>query len=477
MGTYSRLGKNTALVFLGSAGSKLMSLLMLPFYTRWLTVADYGSVDLITTYSGLLLGVVSCSIFDALFIFPKDKTFCEKCGYFSSGIAFWIAGGIVCALIVLGIKSVGETTDVRGFVYEYAWWIYGVLIVSYIQALVQQFIRSIDKMVVYSVTGIVQTASTIALSFLLIPKWGVEGYVFSIILANVTALIYSLLHSGTYRYFSLKAINMADLRAMLKYSVPLIPNGLMIFLVNSLNRPMLESYAGLASVGLFAIAGRFPNLLNTVYLLFQQAWLISVLEEAKKPGYETFYNRMLKLVVIMQTLLAVFLAFMGKWIIELFTTPDFYPAWQYIPLLVVGVIFMNVATFVGSNFAVTRESKYYFYSTVWSGAASLILNFALIPFIGIWGACWAIVLSQAVWMGMRIKYSWKMVHITGLKFYALNSIFLCAGIAVCILMQGMVWLYPAIALLLAYFVIINRKYINNATNLIKQYYGNRFNRA
>lgn len=276
MGTYSRLGKNTALVFLGSAGSKLMSLLMLPFYTRWLTVADYGSVDLITTYSGLLLGVVSCSIFDALFIFPKDKTFCEKCGYFSSGIAFWIAGGIVCALIVLGIKSVGETTDVRGFVYEYAWWIYGVLIVSYIQALVQQFIRSIDKMVVYSVTGIVQTASTIALSFLLIPKWGVEGYVFSIILANVTALIYSLLHSGTYRYFSLKAINMADLRAMLKYSVPLIPNGLMIFLVNSLNRPMLESYAGLASVGLFAIAGRFPNLLNTVYLLFQQAWLISV---------------------------------------------------------------------------------------------------------------------------------------------------------------------------------------------------------
>lgn len=69
MGKYARLGKNTGLVFIGTAGSKLLSLLMLPFYTRWLTVSDYGSVDLITTYSGLMLGIISCSIFDSIFLF------------------------------------------------------------------------------------------------------------------------------------------------------------------------------------------------------------------------------------------------------------------------------------------------------------------------------------------------------------------------------------------------------------------------
>lgn len=71
MGRYSRLGKNTALVFLGTAGSKFLNLLMLPFYTSWLSVADYGSVDLITVYSGLMLGIISCCISDSLFIFPK----------------------------------------------------------------------------------------------------------------------------------------------------------------------------------------------------------------------------------------------------------------------------------------------------------------------------------------------------------------------------------------------------------------------
>ena len=102
MGKYTRLSKNTALVFLGST-SKLINLLMLPLYTRWLTVDEYGSVDLIVVYSSLLLGIISCSLFDAIFIFPKDHPYEKKCEYFSSGMGFslmTITGmSIVCGLL------------------------------------------------------------------------------------------------------------------------------------------------------------------------------------------------------------------------------------------------------------------------------------------------------------------------------------------------------------------------------------------
>lgn len=50
MARYSRLGKNTVLVFIGNAGSKLVGLLMLPFYTRCLSVEDYGTTDIINVY-------------------------------------------------------------------------------------------------------------------------------------------------------------------------------------------------------------------------------------------------------------------------------------------------------------------------------------------------------------------------------------------------------------------------------------------
>lgn len=469
MGKYVRLGKNTALVFLGSAGAKLMSLFMLPFYTRWLTVADYGSVDLIGIYSGLLLGIVSCTIFDALFIFPKDQPYEKKREYFSSGIGFALMTITGMALICWLVRTLGKANEWHGFVFEYLWLIFGLLAISYVQQVTQQFIRSLDKMLVYSMTGIIQTATSILFSFLLIPRWGIEGYVSSMVLGNAIALVYSMIRSGAYRYLHIRGISRNAVCEMLRYSIPLIPNGLMWFLISSLNRPVLETCSGLTAVGLFAVAGRFPNLLNTLYLLFQQAWLISVLEEAKKPTYEQFYNKMLKLVVVVQSLMAVLLAFSGKWIIELFTTPDYHSAWQYIPLLVISVIFMNVATFVGSNFAVTRESKYYFYSTIWSGGASLLLNLALIPVFSIWGACCAALISQAIGMAMRIKHSWKSARITDLGFFFKNSIFLFGSVAICLLLQGTWIMYLCMGGMCLYFYIINYRPINRVIVYIKNH--------
>ena len=51
MKKYKRLGKNTSLVFIGNLGSKLIALLMLPFYTKWLTVEDYEVTDIINVYA------------------------------------------------------------------------------------------------------------------------------------------------------------------------------------------------------------------------------------------------------------------------------------------------------------------------------------------------------------------------------------------------------------------------------------------
>lgn len=470
MGQYSRLGKNTALVFIGSAGSKLLNLFMLPFYTRWLTAADYGSVDLINTYAGLALGVVSCSIFDAIFIFPKDQPRQKQTRYFSSALAFWVATLAVTASVCAAIDLIGRECGIHGFIVDYIWYIFAILAVTYIQSISQQFLRAIDKMAIYSSTGIALTLAMIGLSFLLIPRGGVKGFIAALVLANVISVAYSFISARLWRYIDFKTVSRPTLGEMLRYSVPLIPNGIMWFLINFLNRPLLESWTGVAAIGILAVAGRFPNLLNTVYLLFQNAWLISVMEEAKKPTYTDFYNKMLKGVVMIQSLLAVALAFCGKWIIEIFTTPEFYSAWAYIPLLVVGVIFMNVATFVGSNFAVTRESKFYFYSTVWAGASSVALNFALIPSLGLWGACWSMVLSQAICMVARIIYSWKTVKITGLRFYILNSIFLTAGVAAPIFVKSPTAMAICAVAIAVYFIAVNHAQIITLKEKIQSIY-------
>ena len=411
MGKYSRLGKNTLLVFIGNAGAKLIGLLMLPFYTRWFSVEDYGTTDIITVYVTFLMYIVTCSLAEAIFVFPKGAEREKQKSYFSSGVAFLCFSFCLTALLFAyyGIEnSITKNT----------WLVYGMLVGMSLQQFAQQFTRSIDKMVVYSVTGVVLTGFTALLAFMLIPHWGVKGYVWSIIGANLLAALYSVLCSKGYTFFSFRSVSGHSCKEMLKYTVPLIPNGIMWWLVNAFNRPLMESHLGMHAIGIFAVSNKFPGILSMLFTVFVSSWQISVLEEFGKKGYSEFFNRVFRLVVTGLFVIFVGITLCSKLLVTLFATDEFYDAWRYIPILTLGAMFSCISGFAGSNFSATRESKYFFYSSVWGAVTAVVLNFALIPLLGIWGVALSILLSFAVMAFARIAYGWKYVHITNLWKYA-----------------------------------------------------------
>lgn len=453
MGKYGRLGKNTILVFIGNIGSKLIYLILLPFYTRHLSADEFGSTDLITVYATVLMGIVSCCIYDSVFIFPKDRSDFRKRKYFSSAAAFCAAVTALCALAAALINIAAQYGFAHGFFVDNVWAIMGMMTAMFVQQTVQQFTRAIDRIAVYSITGIVQTAAVALFAFLLIPDMGISGYVLSCMGGGFAAALFSFVCSGAWRYLRLRDIDHAALTEMLRYSVPLIPNSIMMFLLSMFNRPVLEYFTGLTAVGVFAVAYRIAGTANVVFMVFQQAWLISAMEESRKEGYERFYNQMLKMVVTVQIVYAVALTAAGRLIVELFTTPDYFEACIFIPMLTAGVVFGNIAGFVGTNFATTRKSKYYFYSTVWSGVASVLLNFVLIPLFGIWGACWSLLVSQAVNMVMRIVYSQRIVKINDLVFAVWSVILLAANIVTSFFVENLAFrcvLFASILLILGY---------------------------
>jgi O-antigen/teichoic acid export membrane protein len=419
MNKYSRLGKNTLLVFAGNAGAKLIGLLMLPFYTRWLSVEDYGTTDIISVYAILLLGVVTACIADAVFIFPKGQSIEKQAGYFSSGLFFAFISLLITAFAFGIINIILIYKELSNSFTDNLWLIYGVLVTSFFQQYIQQFVRSIDKMAVYSITGIVSTCCIALFSFFLIPEWGVLGFVLALIFANLSATIYSFLFSGAFKYFAITAIKKTMFTEMLKYSIPLIPNAIMWWLVSTLNRPLMEGYLGMYAIGIFAVANKFPGILSMSLSVFTVSWQISVLEEFGKEGYTLFFNKIFRWLVVGLMLCFFMLAITSKFFVSIFTTENFYEAWQYIPILLIGVVFSSIAGFAGSNFSATRESKYLFYSSVWGAISAILFNFILIPLFGIMGAAVSIPLSLAIMAIARIKYGWKYVKIQNIKSYLL----------------------------------------------------------
>lgn len=321
-------------------------------------------------------------------------------------------------------------------------------------------------MVIYSLTGLVYTICVAAISFILVPGYGVVGYVLSIIFANLISGIYSFICGKVYRSFSMASISVVAIKEMLKYSIPLIPNSIMWWLVSAMNRPVLESHLGLHDIGIYAVANRFPGILSMVFAVFATSWQISVLEEYKKEGFERFYNKIFKLIFGGLCVLLVAITFSSKLLIRLFADAAFYEAWQYVAVLSFGTLISCMSSFVGVIFSATRESQYFLYSSIIGAIASIVFNILLIPIWGIYGACISIILSFFFMTGFRILFAWKTVSITLVFPYLVVLFFLGAMIYFYINSHIHISMIIAISVVL-YLSIINLKEIKLVCMFVK----------
>jgi O-antigen/teichoic acid export membrane protein len=463
---YTRFGKNTILILVGNIGARLIAFVMLPFYTRWLSVEDYGITDIINVYVSLLLGLSTVCIADAIFLFPKGQPFERQKTYFSSGLIFAFFTLFLTAIIFKIIIVIFTYRTLSNTFTDNTWTVYWLLIATFFQQYIQQFVRSIDKMKIYSTTGVVLTVCTALFSFVLIPRFGVFGYVSALIMANVTASLYSLLFSGAFRYFSFRSIEKNICIEMVKYSFPLIPNTVMWWLIGAFNRPLMEYYLGMHAIGIFGVANKFSGILSALSSIFFQSWTISVVEEFGKEGYSYFFNKMFRLIVTILILIFFIITISSKLIVNIFTGPNFHEAWRYIPILTLGVIFSSISGLIGSNFAGAKKSKYFFYSSIWVIVSLLFFNFLLIPRFGIFGAATAVVLSFILVTVSRIFYAWQYVKISNISHYIIMLLLGIVMIFIMLYIQNTGLKILGIVLLFGLFFLVNYELKDEVIKLI-----------
>ena len=445
---YKRLGKNTILVFMGKAGSSLVGLLMLPFYTHWLSTDEYGVTDLISTYSGILMCFISCCVADSIFVFPKDVDEYGKKKYYSSGYLFVLVNTILIAIILLFIQRIGLKYGLGGAFVGRIWFVLAFSVSHFFQQYSQSFTRSIDKMQVYSITGIVYTVFLAILSFLLLPRFGLEGYLYAMVASSVLAAVFSVVASGSYKYLSVHAFDKISLWDLLKYGIPLIPNSIMWWLVNGFNRPIMEANLGLDALGIYAVANKFPYLLSTLVGIFGTAWGITMLEEFGKPDFNGFFNRTIRILYFVMIVGACLIAASSKLIIY---------------------IFADVAYFsgtIGGVFMAEKKSKYFFYSSIWGAGASAAATIICVKLWGLQGAAIAVAFSFFVMVAVRLKYAWKHINEMKIWWYVIMTLLYILFFVVVLLDAPLFINIPIYLIILAAISIVGKNEIHPVLQVI-----------
>ncbi|PEJ59486.1 polysaccharide biosynthesis protein [Bacillus sp. AFS002410] len=461
MSVYSRLLKNSAVFAIGNLGTKLISFILVPIYTYSLSKEQYGSTDLITTTISLLLPLISLSIYDAMLRFSMDKNY-SKTEVFSNGI---IVMFFCFIFFILFYPLLNNLEPFKHFIIYF----YILLFCQLLNTILLQFIRGIGKVKLFAFTGIISalilliTASVLLLIF----NMGIDGYFISLIASNLVSCFILFIFGDVKKFINFTNLKPEITKEMLLYSVPLIPNAMMWWVMNASDRYMITYFVGISANGLYAVANKIPSLLNVINSIFFQAWQMSAIEEADSNNKSIFYSKVFNIISSLMFISTSILIVLLKFIMKIFVAEQFYESWKYSPFLFLGVVFSCFSAFLGTNYIAAKDTKGVFKTSIVGAFINLILNVLLIPLIGINGASIATMISFAVIWYLRIIDTKKFVHIkvNFMKFsFTLILIFFQIGI----LQLNITYEFMVQVLLLFFILLINKETIVEITETIKK---------
>ena len=391
MGNYKRLLSNTAILGAGTFLSKVLVLLLMPFYTRILSTAEFGTADLIAQTANLLIPLAAVGICDGIFRFTLDASADseeDRRRILSTGLVILVAGSLAIGVLLplLGFFSV-----LRDSV-----WLIGLYVLcANFHAAFANYVRALGKTVLFAAQGILNTCLTIGLNVLFLVGFdmGSTGYVLSVVVADLTVTVVLFFAAKLWRDLSFRLVRIETAKAMLKFSIPYIPTTVMWLITSVSDRYIVTMYCGEAENGLYAAAYKLPTLLSLVSGVFVEAWHFSTVKDATDEEKSEFFGTVYLNFMSVMCMGASVLIAGAKIFTKILLADSYYPSWEFVPILVVATTFSTLVSFLGSVYFLKKKSTLSMLTAMAGAIINVILNFVMIPDHGAMGAAVATLIS------------------------------------------------------------------------------------
>jgi len=460
---YKKLATNTFIFALGNLGSKAISFLLLPLFTHYMLPEHYGKLDVINTTLSLFLPFLSLGISEAVLRFSVNESDTLKT---KNVLGNAVTLTFLSTFALLPLYFILSKMEAIKYYYFYFSALY---LLSLLNINLRQFLRGVEKLIVYVLSDIISTITYVCFNiiFLVFLKMGLEGCLISTVLSSVVTLVYIFIAGRVYRYIRF-GIDVQLLKEMLRYSLPLVPNGLMWWIMNVSDRYMLTFFLGYSATGLYSVSAKFPTIISLLYGIFFQAWQLSAMQEFGKEDFEIFFNRVFQIIsgglFIITSWFLVFI----KPFMHVIVSVQYFESWKYVPFLLLGAVFSSLASFYGVIYTASKKSSGAMVSTVIGALVNFGINLFLIPVVGIQAASLSTFVAYLVTWLVRIKHVKKLAKIRlMLKNEVVLTILLLFQAVLLILSKSGFFLYISqvfLALIVTFFeqkiilIIISRVY-------------------
>ncbi len=401
--------------------NKASMYLLLPLYTRVLSVELYGKYDLLITLYSFIFMVGLLGLDSAILRFykvdnkPYNKRIFKTVGdVFKYSVLFYIIVGILIYFINQPMFN-GSLLILFFFISR--------LIIEGTNKIYKNKIRMEDKAKQYLFLDIVKFSTSILLSLILV----------NVMEDKFMAIFLSISFSsflGLIKYFTnyLKIDNFNNLKLkkeIFRYSFPLPFNSVVNWIFSLSDRILIKLYLSYSALGMYSAGfklGAMAQFLTFGFGLMWPKWAIEI--KAEKDSDEKI-EKILSLVLLVFIFSYIFLYLIIKFIYPHFYDAVYQESFKVVPIIILSFLLLGIDMITSVGIFYEKKSYYTLFTTVLAAILNVILNVILIPRFGYYVAAVTTYISNLTLLLSRGMIGYRLFKIkyrlrTILLFIVLN---------------------------------------------------------
>ena len=462
MSKNTELAKNTLILTIGKICTQFLQFFLLPLYTACLSREEYGAADLIITYTSLFLPLVILQLDQAVFRFLIDVREDEKVKKVNISTAFYfILFLIFCASAIFFIVQFFINSELK-------YYLLLNLIAGMCSNTMLQISRGLGDNTTYSIASFLSAATQIGLNILLLVvfDFGAPAILVSPVIGNVVAALFVFIKKKLLRYLSVRDFDKRQLKILLKYSLPLIPNALSWWVLGASDRTIISAYLGMGVNGLVTVAHKIPSAFQSVYTIFNMSWTESVSFHINDKESKKFFTEVVNDMFRLFSCVAIGITACLPFVYDLLIDNEYKEAEMLVPLFMVASMFNVVQGLYSCIYVALKRTSDIAKTNIGAAVINIITHILLIKYIGMYAAPVSTILGYAAMTIYRYFDIKKYINIP-LKLSSIMTVIVFMAVTMISYYHGNKLISAGVLFVVAiYSVISNRKFFKSAISTI-----------
>lgn len=425
MSRFKLFVENLLVYGLGGVISKLVPLIMLPVITRLMPNTFYfGLNDISVTIVSFGSAIAIMGMYDAMFrmFFEKDEEEYKK-SICSTALSFTIMTSVIVFLVLVIFREFWSELFFDDVKYTNLLMLTAMsVLIGATNSIVSAPTRMRNQKKIFLITNTLSPIISYAIS---IPMLIHGMYVVALPLASVISalsieLIFIVLNRN---WFSFSKINFKLLKQLLAIAIPLFPNFLMYWVFNSSDRLMISQMLGMEYNGIYAIGGKIGQASQLIYTAFAGGWQYFAFSTMRDKDQVEMTSNIFEYLGAITFAAGMIMAACSKTIFEILFEGDYVEGYIVAPYLFLAPLLLMLFQVIVNQFIVIKKTWYNLIALFIGALSNIVINFTLIPIMGIEGAAIGTLLGYiiAIIITAVILTKMKLIKI-GRKFYCTATI-------------------------------------------------------